>query len=229
MPEEPGPPVEFSYNRLEGLRAHARDIPFRHDNHVDPLWHLAPVEAEVLSKPSLYTIPDHRTTELASDCQAEPPPGAATAAHEEAEASAGNLFGAPYYFSKFPRSTNPMRPGKMLLVLRLRPRHLYLRNCEALSPLCPPPIQDQPTSCGLHPAAKSVGTLSFDAARLIRSLHPPPPQWRRPTKSGNSTPPRLECQPPIHTFRPDTRQKTVVIGSHACYAFCAVYGALWCY
>lgn len=58
------------------------------------------------------------------------------------------------------------------MIAKLGVSSLKLRNREPLSPLGPPPIQDPPTRLGLHPAAKSVGALSLNAARLIRALHP---------------------------------------------------------
>lgn len=45
------------------------------------------------------------------------------------------------------------------------------RDSEPLAPFCAPALQDVPSRFGAHPAAKPVGSLPANSARLIRTLH----------------------------------------------------------
>lgn len=172
MPEEPGPPVQFPHNRLEGLGGHPREIPIHHDDQIDPFRHLASVEAKVLSKPPLYAIPGHRAAGTARDCQSQPPLKTTIAPDEDAEAAVRDLSAITYHFPELSGCANPIRLRKT--GPPAAPTSLHLRDREPLSPFCPPAPHDSLAPYAFHPAAKSMSAFSLDTARLIRSLHATP-------------------------------------------------------
>ncbi len=112
--EESGPLEEVPDNRLEGLGVQVREVSMNRDHQVEPLYHFASLESDVLSKPSLDTIPGHRTAEPPSHGQAQTPFRAAVAADIEGEVPRGNLLAGTHHCPKLPRSANAIRSRKTL-------------------------------------------------------------------------------------------------------------------
>jgi len=179
-----------------------------HHDQVESVRHLGPVQANVLPQPPFDAIPSDGATEARSDGEPQPLSGAVTTVHEDADASARDLFAAADDFPKLFRGANTVRPRKPMP---------HLRHRQPLSPLGPPAGQDSPAPHALHPPAKAVGALSLNAAGLIGALHSsrPPPS--------NVTPPKrfivVLCDSLVNfnPRRPGTGQKVVVIVGPACY------------
>lgn len=123
MPDDPGPPEEVLHNRQKGLVVHLRKVPMHHHDEIEPLWHPAHVEPEVLSQPSPHPIPGHRTADAAADRQAETNLRPRALANKQAEAFPGNLFAASNDFLELGRPPNTIRPRKAVPHLWLRRPH----------------------------------------------------------------------------------------------------------
>ena len=171
MPEEPGPPVQFPHNRLEGLGGHSGEIPIHHDDQVDPFRHLASVEAKVLSKPPLYAIPGHGAAGTTRDRQSQPSLDSTMAPDEDAETAVRDPTAIPHHFLELSGRANPIRLRKTAPPTAAATTFLHLGDREPFSPLCPPAPQDPLARHAPHPAAKSVGALSLDTAWLIGPFH----------------------------------------------------------
>jgi len=160
--KEPGPSEQVRNNLPEGLGVAAREISMHHHDQVESVRHLGPVQANILPQPPFDAIPSDGATEARSDGEPQPLPGAAATVHEDADASAGDLFAAADDFPKLFRGANTVRPRKPMP---------HLRHRQPLSPLGPPAGQDSPAPHALHPPAKAVGAFSLNAAGLIGALH----------------------------------------------------------
>ena len=206
--KEPGPSEQVRNNFPEGLDVAAREISMHHHDQVESVRHLAPVQANVLPQPPLDAIPSDRATEARSDGEPQPLSGAVTTVHEDADASARDLFAAADDFPKLFRGANTVRPRKPMP---------HLRHRQPLSPLGPPAGQDSPAPHALHPPAKAVGAFSLNAAGLIGALHS-----SRPSPSNVTLLKRLivvlcDSLVNFNPRRPGTGQKVVVIVGLACY------------
>lgn len=160
--KEPGPSEQVRNNLSEGLGVAAREVSVHHHDQVESVRHLGPVQPNVLPQPPLDAIPSNRATEARSDGEPQPLSRAAATVHEDADASARDLFAAADDFPKLFRGANTVRPRKPMP---------HLRHRQPLSPLGPPPGQHPLAPRASHPPAKSVGALSLNATGLIGALH----------------------------------------------------------
>lgn len=110
MAEEPGPPEEVTDNCFKGLGVNTRKIPMNRDNEVESFYHLAPLQSDVLSKPSLDAIPGHGTAETARHRQAQTCFGARVATDIQSEGPRGYLLTSPHHRTKLPGGAKAIRP-----------------------------------------------------------------------------------------------------------------------
>lgn len=68
--EEPGSLEEIPDHSSKCFGVYTREVPMHHHHQIEPLNHLAPVQANILAKPSLYPVPGNRTAKSTRDGQA---------------------------------------------------------------------------------------------------------------------------------------------------------------